>query len=321
MARIRTVKPEFWSDEKLAECSRDARLLFIGTWNFADDEGRMEYSPKRLKMQIFPGDTIDVAPLVTELAKAGLVILYRVADRDYLQIPRFRKHQRIDHPQPSTAPAPSQEHSATVRGTFPESSANALRTFSESSGNDRGALAPEGNGREWNGREESKAKTCAPESGGARLTLCEPEQTRSAIQHSTPTKAQLDLIYKLYPRKRAPFEAKKAIRKAVGQVMNGDSDHPAMPLPEALDHLVQKVTRYAQCVQGSDRTLIPYPATWFNRGEFWGDETDWKPDEGNGSRKPNARRGDEEREGYLERNLRQNRETLALTDRLFEGER
>jgi hypothetical protein len=91
VARIRTVKPEFWSDEKLAECSRDARLLFIGTWNFADDEGRMEYSPKRLKMQIFPGDTIDVAPLVTELAHAGLVILYRVAERDYLQIPHFRK--------------------------------------------------------------------------------------------------------------------------------------------------------------------------------------------------------------------------------------
>src|SRR6516225_1279453 len=106
MARIRTIKPEFWSDEKLAECTLGARLLFIGTWNFADDEGRMEYSPKRLKMQVFPGDDIDVVALVEELAKYKLVILYRVGDRDYLAIPNFRKHERVDHPRASSIPAP-----------------------------------------------------------------------------------------------------------------------------------------------------------------------------------------------------------------------
>jgi hypothetical protein len=138
---------------------------------------------------------------------------------------------------------------------------------------------------EGNGVEESKAKAVAPESG-ARLTLCEPEQV-SAIQDSTPTEAQVDQLYKLFPLKRAPFDAKRAIRKAVGRVMRGDHDHPAMPLGEALDHLAQKVTRYAQCVRGSDRTFIPHPATWFNRGDFWSDEQDWKID-GNGSKKPNG---------------------------------
>jgi hypothetical protein len=130
--------------------------------------------------------------------------------------------------------------------------------------------------------QENKIKTVAPESG-ARLTLCEPEETRSA----TPTEAQVDKLYKLFPLKRAPFDAKRAIRKAVGRVMRGDHDHPAMPLKEALDHLAQKVTRYAQCVQGGDRTFIPHPATWFNRGDFWSDEQDWKI-EGTGSKKTNG---------------------------------
>jgi len=106
MARIRTIKPEFWSDEKLAECSPSARLLFIATWNFADDDGRMEYSPKRLKMQAFPGDNIDVLPLVDELAKHRLVIIYRIGTHDYLAIPNFRKHQRVDKPRASILPDP-----------------------------------------------------------------------------------------------------------------------------------------------------------------------------------------------------------------------
>jgi uncharacterized protein YdaU (DUF1376 family) len=93
-------------------------------------------------------------------------------------------------------------------------------------------------------------------------------------KNSKPTDAQIEQLYGLYPRKRGKLDAKKAIRKAVGVVMDGDPDHPAMPLDEALDHLVQRITLYAQCVQGCD--FIPYPATWFNDGCFWDDERDWR---------------------------------------------
>ena len=38
MARIRSIKPEFWDDRKLAKrASRDARLLYIALWNLADE--------------------------------------------------------------------------------------------------------------------------------------------------------------------------------------------------------------------------------------------------------------------------------------------
>lgn len=31
MARIRTIKPDFWTDEKLVKLSMEARLFFIGS--------------------------------------------------------------------------------------------------------------------------------------------------------------------------------------------------------------------------------------------------------------------------------------------------
>ena len=54
MARIRTIKPEFWEDEKLAKLPVHARLLFIGTWNFADDNGALLANPVLMKSHIFP---------------------------------------------------------------------------------------------------------------------------------------------------------------------------------------------------------------------------------------------------------------------------
>lgn len=106
MACIRTVKPDFWTDEKVVELSFAARLLFIGLWNFADNSGRMYYSPKRIKMQIFPADKIDITPLLTELQRERLVVMYSVEGQDFLQVINFSKHQKTDPRYESKLPAP-----------------------------------------------------------------------------------------------------------------------------------------------------------------------------------------------------------------------
>ncbi|WP_157652996.1 hypothetical protein [Burkholderia ubonensis] len=104
MARIRTIKPEFWTDEKVAMLSPAARLLFIGTWNYADDGGNLEYSSMRLKMQIFPGDDIDCEPLIASLIAHGMLIEYSVSGKKYLHIRTFDKHQVINRPSKSRLP-------------------------------------------------------------------------------------------------------------------------------------------------------------------------------------------------------------------------
>lgn len=104
MARIRTIKPDFWTDEALTECSLSARLLFIGTLNFADDNGNLEASAKQLKMKVFPADNIDCHPLLNELITHGLLIEYSVSDVKYLNIKGFKKHQVINRPSKSNIP-------------------------------------------------------------------------------------------------------------------------------------------------------------------------------------------------------------------------
>lgn len=106
MARIRTIKPELWTDERLTECSLSARLMFIGMLNFADDNGNMAYSAKRLKMQIFPADAVDTQPLLDELIIHGLLIEYSVNDEKFLHIKGFKKHQVINRPSHSSIPQP-----------------------------------------------------------------------------------------------------------------------------------------------------------------------------------------------------------------------
>ena len=60
MARKRMIKPEFFVDERIMDLPIPARILFIGMWVYADDEGIFKNSPKQLKVQIFPSDVKNV---------------------------------------------------------------------------------------------------------------------------------------------------------------------------------------------------------------------------------------------------------------------
>ena len=113
MPRIRTVKPEFWEDELLGVMPRDARLLFIATFNMADDEGILRWTPAYIKAQAFMYDddlTIgDVGKLMQCLTDAGLVFPYigGAARQQMAVVVNFRKHQRINRPQRSKLVPPS----------------------------------------------------------------------------------------------------------------------------------------------------------------------------------------------------------------------
>jgi len=118
--RIRTIKPEFWTDDAITECSLSARLLLIGTLNAADDEGNLERSAKQIKAKIFPADNIDCEPLLVELIKNGLLIEYVADGKNYLHIKGFRKHQVINRK--SKPRCPMYEESMKAHATLTEPS-------------------------------------------------------------------------------------------------------------------------------------------------------------------------------------------------------
>ena len=93
MARIRTIKPEFFTSEQIVELSPLARLLFIATWCEADREGRMSWKPRTLKMRYFPVDDCDIDALARELHASGLVVLY---GNGLAYIPSFTRHQHVN---------------------------------------------------------------------------------------------------------------------------------------------------------------------------------------------------------------------------------
>lgn len=97
MARTRSLKPSFFSNDLLAECEPMARLLFAGLWTLADRDGRLEYRPKRIKGALFPYDNCDVEQLVQQLASRGFVQVYTAGTIRVLSIPTFGEHQRC-HP-------------------------------------------------------------------------------------------------------------------------------------------------------------------------------------------------------------------------------
>lgn len=93
MARSRNIKPGYFKNPDLAECQPLARILFAGCWCWADRDGRLEWRPKLLKVEILPYDDCDVDELVAELVGRGFVRRYSVDGREYADIPRFSVHQ------------------------------------------------------------------------------------------------------------------------------------------------------------------------------------------------------------------------------------
>ena len=97
MARIRTIKPEFFTSEDIVSLSPLARLFYVSLWCEADREGRLEWKPKTLKYRYLPGDDCDIEQLAGELTGAGLIVLYEAYDKRYAEIPSFTKHQIINN--------------------------------------------------------------------------------------------------------------------------------------------------------------------------------------------------------------------------------
>ena len=117
MARSRNIKPGFFKNESLAECSPLTRLLFAGLWCLADRAGRLEDRPKRIRAEILPYDDGSVDDMLEELQGAGFIQRYQVGEQRFIQVLNFAKHQNPHHREAeSTIPAPAEDSARTEQG-------------------------------------------------------------------------------------------------------------------------------------------------------------------------------------------------------------
>jgi len=162
MPRIRSIKPEFCTSSQVAECSTNARLLFILLWLHCDDAGRHPADMKRIRMECFPGDSFDESDIrrwVIELRQSSLLVEYETDGVAFLEVTGWR-HQRIDKPNykyppfdGSGKPQKVDDNSTTIRRLVADCSESVRRPFDDHSNSSYPRIGEEGRGEERRGVE------------------------------------------------------------------------------------------------------------------------------------------------------------------------
>lgn len=164
MARIRTIKPEFFRHEGLqdvaAKHGAHVMLVFAGLWGHCDKEGRFEWKPRTLKLDILPFLDFEMSEALKSLCEAGFVEQYEVDGKQYGLIPSFNSHQRVggkEAQESAKYPAPEVKQSGKKSATH----AKRRGSNGEAAGKHSPLQEEEGKGR---GREEevSEAPRASP---------------------------------------------------------------------------------------------------------------------------------------------------------------
>jgi translation initiation factor IF-1 len=159
MARIRTIKPEFFCHEELfdleAETGLPIRIAFAGMWTVCDREGRFKWRPRSIKAQVLPFDDVDFSRVLDALATRGFVVRYASNGTDYGHVPGFARHQVINNREAdSVLPEPTETQQTTGLSRVDDACPTREERVPHAS-------KAEGKGRE---RKEGKGNSCS-ESG------------------------------------------------------------------------------------------------------------------------------------------------------------
>jgi hypothetical protein len=119
VSRIRTIKPEFFTSEAVAQLPLSARLTFIGLWTYVDDNGVGIDNELLITAAIWPLEPDNAKTLertredLASLSRNGLVNRYVDSRRRYLHVTSWDEHQKVDHPRKPRYPRPDEIRDAT----------------------------------------------------------------------------------------------------------------------------------------------------------------------------------------------------------------
>lgn len=251
MARARNIKPGFFTNELLVELDFAARLLFIGLWTEADREGRLEDRPKKIKMAIFPADSVEIDPMLNDLQRLGFIDRYESNGLKVIQIVNWAKHQNPHHtekasflPARETKVEPAVNRELTVNSPLEHGGNLAdslIHRFTDS-------LIPDSNTLDASASDTS---------------------TENEIQTSTPEKPKskkpdypgwFEEIWNAYPQRNGSNDKRRAFHAAQARIKSGKE--PAL--------LMAAVNRYKAFVIANGRIGTEYTmqaATFFGPGE------------------------------------------------------
>ena len=156
MARIRTIKPEFWQNETMARLPADTRLLAIAILNHSDDHGYFQAHPQLVRAAccpfmegsvnahgVFREASVIVQEMLRELSSISWIEVRKSNDGRLLgKVVNFKVHQYVQRPQRSKiaeifeALKPFREPSVNDHGTITERSAQEQGSGNRDQGKD-----------------------------------------------------------------------------------------------------------------------------------------------------------------------------------------
>lgn len=207
--RIRTIKPEFWTHEKMSTLPAETALLAIALLNYADDGGFFNAHPRLIASALFPLRKLSrtVPVLLRELSELGYIYIAKHPDgREFGRVVTFECHQVINKPKDSKLSglfSAAYKHSTDGTGHVPDMSGTTT------GGNGTG------NGEQGNGKEQGKPPRRLVGVGGCLLS-----------EQSDEIRARLLKVNGLKKRKEATrWSAKEAAAfTAAGLVKCTDED-------------------------------------------------------------------------------------------------
>jgi hypothetical protein len=119
--RMRTLKPEFWEDEKLGVQSDAFRLAFEWTWSEADDSGVLRISAGAIRSGVWKHQDRTLAEsqeILDRFVTLGLIAPWQDGSATYAAVVHFHDHQRPDHPGKTYHPLIPSEILATLPQSF-----------------------------------------------------------------------------------------------------------------------------------------------------------------------------------------------------------
>ncbi len=112
MSKQRFIWPSIWVSENFLELNFRQRLLFIGMFSLADDEGRIKASPISIKAAVFPVDNVSLEEIKSDLQvlyKTGCILLYKVNSEIFASIVKWDIYQHPKYKVASKIPPPGNE--------------------------------------------------------------------------------------------------------------------------------------------------------------------------------------------------------------------
>ncbi len=272
--RIRSLKPEFWGDEKLGAETDAVRLAFVWTWSEADDSGVLRLSAGSLRSGVWEHQDRTIAEakkVISRLIELGLLLSWQVGSDVFAAVVHFHEHQRVDHPGRTFLPPIPTEVLELLPVSFqdgyakvPRFSRDTLATPSRDSRETASKITPHarvaGTGEPGNrGTEEPKSKNKP-----LPRTIAREDQPQPAAPSALPTGVPSPAVQVPVPGKA---QATSAIVRRVFEHWQKVMGHPGANLDPKRRGVIERALKLGYDEAACCKAIDGCKRTPYNQGD------------------------------------------------------